>query len=198
MGRARAAHLGPELRRPLVLEAALPLFAREGYDAVSMQTIADAAGVSKPVLYSCYASKEELFDELMAREERKLWHMVEDSVPAPGALGDKEDLLRFGLAALLRAVVEAPDAFRVIYLQRHGENRIERGREHWERRMGEVLAAWTRLPDRETALLGRMLVALAELGFRVQLEEPGQWEPDALATYLARVVILGIPSSDDR
>jgi AcrR family transcriptional regulator len=194
MTRTRAAHLGPELRRPLVLDAALPLFARDGYDAVSMQAIADEAGVSKPVLYSCYASKEELFDALMAREERKLWHMVEDSVPAPGAPGDQEDLLRFGLAALLRAVVEAPDAFRVIYLQRHGETRVERGREHWERRMSEVLAAWTDLPDRETALLGRMLVALAELGFRIQLDEPGQWEPDALAAYLAGVVVRGIPT----
>ena len=107
MTRARAAHLGPELRRPLVLDAALPLFAEVGYEAVSMQAIADAAGVSKPVLYSCYASKEELFDELMAREERKLWHMVEDSVPTPGALGDKEDLLRFGLAEQLAAHREA-------------------------------------------------------------------------------------------
>lgn len=195
MSRARAAHLGPELRRPLVLDAALPLFARDGYDAVSMQAIADAAGVSKPVLYSCYASKEELFDELMRREERKLWHMVEDSVPVPGAPGEKEDLLVHGLAALLRAVDQAPEAFRVLYLQRHGETRIERGREHWEKRMSEVLAAWTRLPDRETALLGRMLVALAELGFRVQLEEPGQWEPDALAAYLARVVVRGMPKS---
>jgi AcrR family transcriptional regulator len=195
MGRARAAHLGPELRRPLVLDAALPLFARDGFEAVSMQAIADEAGVSKPVLYSCYASKEELFEELMRREERKLWHMVEDSVPAPGALGDKEDLLRFGLSALLRAVVEAPEAFRVIYLQRHGETRVERGREHWEQRMGQVLAAWTQLPDRETALMGRMLVALAELGFRVQLEEPGQWQPDALAAYLARIVVRGIPTT---
>src|SRR3954471_23440989 len=210
MSRVRAAHLGPELRRPLVLDAALPLFARDGYEAVSMQAIADAAGVSKPVLYSCYASKEELFEELMRREERKLWHMVEDSVPAPGAPGDKEDLLRYGLEALLRAVVEAPEAFRVIYLQRHGETRIERGREHWERRMGEVLAAWTPLahpesevlgagaplPGREPALLGRMLVALAELGFRVQLEEPGQWQPDALAAYLARVVVRGMPKGE--
>jgi hypothetical protein len=40
-----------------------------------------------------------------------------------------------------------------------------------------------------------MLVALAELGFRVQLEEPGQWEPDALASYLARVVVRGIPTA---
>jgi AcrR family transcriptional regulator len=195
MARARAAHLGPELRRPLVLDAALPLFAHDGFEAVSMQAIADAAGVSKPVLYSCYDSKEELFEELVHREERKLWHMVEESVPGPGARGDKEELLRFGLAALLRAVVEAPEAFRVIYLQRHGENRVERGREHWEQRMGEVLATWMQLPDRETMLMGRMVVALAELGFRVQLEEPGQWQPDALAAYLARVVFRGIPAA---
>ena len=43
MRRVRAAHLGPELRRPLVLDVALPLFARHGYDAVSMQAIADSA-----------------------------------------------------------------------------------------------------------------------------------------------------------
>jgi AcrR family transcriptional regulator len=196
MRRARAAHLGPELRRPLVLDVALPLFAQHGYDAVSVQAIADAAGVSKPVLYSCFGSKEELFEELIRREERKLWHRVEDSVPAPGAPGDRETLLCHGLAALLEAVQSEPDAFRVIYIQRHGENRIERGREHWERRMGEVLAAWTNLPDRETALLGRMLVALAELGFRVQLEEPGQWQPDALAAYLAGVVMRGIPKGE--
>jgi AcrR family transcriptional regulator len=193
MERARAAHLGPELRRPLVLDAALPLFAGDGYDAVSMQTIADAAGVSKPVLYSCFSSKEELFEELLRREERKLWHLVEDSVPAPGAPGGREDFLRHGLAALLRAVVAEPEAFRVIYLQRHGENRIERGREHWEQRMAEVLAVWTSLPDRETVLLGRVLVALAEIGFRMQLEEPDQWEPDELAAYLARVVVRGMP-----
>jgi AcrR family transcriptional regulator len=194
MGRARAAHLGPELRRPLVLDAALPLFARDGFEAVSMQAIADAAAVSKPVLYSCYDSKEELFEELLGREERKFRHMVEESLPALGALGNSEDLLRYGLAALLRAVVDAPDAFRLIYLQRNGENRVERGREHWEQRMGEVLSAWMRLSERETALTGRMLVALAELAFRVQLQEPGQWQPDALAAYLARVVIRGIPT----
>jgi AcrR family transcriptional regulator len=195
MGRARAAHLGPELRRPLVLDAALPLFATEGYEAVSMQAIADSADVSKPVLYSCFGSKEELFEELIRREERKLWHRVEDSVPAPGAPGDREELLCHGLAALLRAVAAEPAAFRVIYLQRHGENRIERGREHWEARMAEVLSAWTPLPDREARVLGRVLVAMAELGFRVQLKEPGAWEPEALAAYLSRLMMRGVGGS---
>jgi AcrR family transcriptional regulator len=195
MGRARAAYLGPELRRPLILDVALPLFARDGFDAVSMQAIAEAADVSKPVLYSCYGSKGELFDELVRREERKLWHRVEDAVAAPGAPGDREELLGHGLAALLRAVAAEPDSFRVIYLQRHGETRVQRGREHWESRMAEVLAAWTALPDREARLLGRVIVAMAELGFRQLLEEPGAWEPGALAAYLSRLIVRGIGSS---
>jgi AcrR family transcriptional regulator len=191
MGRARAAHLGPELRRPLVLDAALPLFARDGYDAVSMQVIADAAGVSKPVLYSCFPSKEELFDELLRREDRRLWDLVEDSVPEPGAPTDNESLLRVGLTGLLRAVAEAPDSFRVVYIQPYGEDRVERGRAHWELRMAEVVAARARLPSREAELLGRILVATAEIGFRTLLDEPGRWDPDELAAFLARLLVGG-------
>ena len=191
MGRTRAAHLGPELRRPLVLDAALPLFAANGYDDVSMQAIADAGGVSKPVLYSCFASKEELFAELVRREERKLWHLIEDAVPAPGAVGDREELLYHGLEALLRAVADQPDAFRVIYTERPGEQRVEAGRRAWERRMAEVLVAWSDMTDREADVFGRLLVASAEIGFRVLLEEPGRWDPGALSGYLAGVLMRG-------
>ena len=191
--RTRAAHLGPELRRPLVLDAALPLFAVEGYEAVSMQEIADAAQVSKPVLYSCFASKEELFGQLVRREDRRLWDLVEDSVPLPGAEEDNEAVLRRGLTGMLRAVAEAPDAFRVIYLQPAGEDRVERGRAHWEQRMAEVIAARALIPDRQARVLGRLLVAAAELGFRTLLEEPGAWDPDELAEYLARTIMRGIP-----
>lgn len=190
--RTRAAHLGPELRRPLVLDAALPLFARDGYAAVSMQAIADAAGVSKPVVYSCFASKEELFEALLLREEAKLWAWVERALPAAGTVAEPEGLLRDGLATLLRAVQADPDALRVIYLQRAGERRIERGRHHWEQRLTEVIAARTPVPAREAAVLGRTLVAMAELGFRVELEEPGAWAPDELAAYLARLVMRGV------
>jgi AcrR family transcriptional regulator len=58
-----------------ILSAAMRLFAREGYEGASMSAIAAAAGVTKPVLYDHFSSKEELFttilrslrDELMAR-----------------------------------------------------------------------------------------------------------------------------------
>src|ERR687895_691118 len=40
--RARAAHLGPERRRPLVLDAAFELFLERGYEGTSMESIAEA------------------------------------------------------------------------------------------------------------------------------------------------------------
>src|SRR5918994_4522452 len=59
--RKRAAHLGPERRRPEVLDAALELFLEHGYDGTSMQAIAGRAGVTKPVVYACFPGKDELF-----------------------------------------------------------------------------------------------------------------------------------------
>jgi len=192
MARTRAAHLGPELRRPLVLDAALPLFARDGYDAVSMQALADAAGVSKPVLYSCFASKDELFDSLLRREDRRLWDLVESAIPAPAPGEDIEVLLRGALTGILRAVDEAPDAFRVLYIEPLGEGRIERGRAHWEERMTAIVAAHSAWSPRQASVLGRLLVAAVELGFRIQLDRQGDWEPEELAALLARTLVRGM------
>ena len=61
----RAAHLGPERRRPMVLDAAFELFLEHGYEGTSMEAIARATGVTKPVVYACYPSKEELFKALL-------------------------------------------------------------------------------------------------------------------------------------
>ena len=41
-GRKRAAHLGPERRRPEVLDAALELFLENGYQGTSMEAVARA------------------------------------------------------------------------------------------------------------------------------------------------------------
>ena len=48
-------------KRTAVLEAAMLLFPSRGYDGVSMDAIAQAAGVSKLTVYSHFADKEGLF-----------------------------------------------------------------------------------------------------------------------------------------
>src|SRR5438045_3350559 len=79
--RLRAAHLGPERRRPLVLDAAFAVFLERGYAAASMDAIAERAGVTKPVVYACFESKEALFAALMEREEQRVLAQIAAALP---------------------------------------------------------------------------------------------------------------------
>jgi pimeloyl-ACP methyl ester carboxylesterase/AcrR family transcriptional regulator len=54
------------LKRQRILDAALKVFAQEGYAGTSMEAIAAAAGVSKPTLYTYFGAKELLFEAIMA------------------------------------------------------------------------------------------------------------------------------------
>src|SRR6478672_4153811 len=48
-------------RRDQLIEVATRLFARTGYDATTTADIAKAAGVTEPILYRHFSSKQELF-----------------------------------------------------------------------------------------------------------------------------------------
>lgn len=50
-----------------ILMTALRLFAREGYEAVSVSTIAGELGITKGALYKHYKSKRDIFDHIVAR-----------------------------------------------------------------------------------------------------------------------------------
>ena len=53
-------------RRRQLLGVALDIFGERGFHATSMNDLAEAAGVTKPVLYQHFSSKRELFLELLA------------------------------------------------------------------------------------------------------------------------------------
>ena len=55
-------------KRRQILDGARQVFLAQGFDAASMGEIARAAGVSKGTLYVYFASKEELFGELVKRQ----------------------------------------------------------------------------------------------------------------------------------
>ena len=50
-----------------ILMAALRLFAREGYEAVSVSDIAGELGMTKGALYKHYKNKRDIFDSIVAR-----------------------------------------------------------------------------------------------------------------------------------
>ena len=53
--------------RERIMEAALRLFARNGYLGTSMSDIAAQLGITKPALYKHYAAKQEILDRIIER-----------------------------------------------------------------------------------------------------------------------------------
>lgn len=199
--RRRAAHLGPERRRPLVLDAALRLFADRGYRGTSMEAIAAAAGVTKPVVYECFPGKEPLFRALLEREEQRLLDAVAAAMPCAARLDDVEELLRGGLSALLSAAAAAPDSWRVIFESTHaGEpavaERVRRGREGVIARLRDLIepylaATGAQQAGRKAPVLAEVLTSLGEGAVRVLLRGDGHWTPSELADLVARVAVRG-------
>ena len=86
-----------------ILEQALLLFARRGYDAVSVGEIAQAVGIKAPSLYKHYAGKRAILDGIVQKmqadysSQAAMFHMDGDSpqadAPMFGAL-DEDGLVR--------------------------------------------------------------------------------------------------------
>lgn len=54
-----------------ILLTALHLFAREGYEAVSVSRIAGALGITKSALYKHYTNKQDIFDQIVCQMEQQ-------------------------------------------------------------------------------------------------------------------------------
>ena len=66
-------------RRRQLLDAGAALFAANSFEEISMRQIAEAAGVSKPLLYHYFASKDELFIAAVTEAASELQALIEPS-----------------------------------------------------------------------------------------------------------------------
>jgi AcrR family transcriptional regulator len=193
--RARAEHLGPERRRPLVLDAALRVFVEHGYAGTSMDAIAAAAGVTKPVVYECYPSKEKLFSALLEREEQRLLDAVGKSLPDSIRVDDIRQLLENGFTALFKAAASAPASWRVVFGSENGvepavARRFRRGRAavvaQVEQLVAPVLAqTGTVEAKRRAPLYAELLASIGEGGVRMLLARGSDWTPEELGQLMA-------------
>ena len=102
---------GGERRRQL-FDTALRLFAERGYESTTMDEIADAAGVTKPLLYQHFSSKRALYRELLDSIADDL--LAEIDAATAAAPGPREQVAG-GFAAYFRMLVTHETAFRLLY-----------------------------------------------------------------------------------
>ncbi len=105
----RARMTGTERRQQLV-EIAKSLFAERGYDATSIEEIAQRANVSKPVVYEHFGGKEGLYAVVVDREMSALLDGITSSLTNNRSRVRVE---RVALA-LLTYVEERTDGFRIL------------------------------------------------------------------------------------
>jgi len=165
---------GPE-RRALILNAALRAFAANGYDGAAMDEIAEAAGISKAVVYDHVASKRDLYTQLLHATRTEIEGLVEAALRTPG--DDGEERVHAAVDAIYRYVEEHPEAARLLVLELQGANVSAIGREleaklsdALSRTLGTETGAFGGHPDRET-----QLKILAELLKSVVLGGAGWW-----------------------
>ena len=101
-----------ERRQQLILDVAGQVFARAGYESAAMDEIADLAGVSKPMLYQYFGSKQGLY---LAYIERAGGELLERLVAAAPAEDRSAAGLKARITEFLAFVEEHADGWRVLY-----------------------------------------------------------------------------------
>lgn len=136
------------VREQQMLDAAVQMFSMNGYHETSMDSIAAAAAISKPMLYLYYGSKEELFGACLDRELTRFVEAVRTGVD----FGQPpKDLLRNTLRSVLRYIDANRASWIVMYTQATSSqafaHTVREGRERIVELAAGLLRAGTRNPD---------------------------------------------------
>src|SRR6059058_4340068 len=67
-------------RRTQLVEIGRTVFAERGYDAASVEEIAERAGISKPIIYEHFGGKEGLYAVVVDREMERVLGMIEGAL----------------------------------------------------------------------------------------------------------------------
>jgi AcrR family transcriptional regulator len=95
-----------------ILDAAVAVFAERGFHSASMDAVAERVGVTKPVLYDHFGSKEGLLLGCIARAREEL---LDVTSRAAAAATDPEQMLRLGVRAFFDYLDSNSPAWTLLY-----------------------------------------------------------------------------------
>lgn len=202
--RRYAPRMPPEQRREQLIDAALSVILEQGYGGVSIEAIARAAGVTRPVVYDHFPNLGQLLQTLVQREERYSLGQLAQVVPAEPTDRDPIDVFAGGVQRFLEAVTERPATWRLILLPLDGTPAIVR--EHVERNRARIvkqieqLVQWSidrgQIPDDlDVELAARAIRDLGEEAGRMVLTDPDRYTPDRYRDFVHSVLALLWPPS---
>lgn len=198
--RPYAARMPLDERRTQLLDAALRMVVERGHAQVTMDAVAEEAGVTKPVVYSAFANRGELLTVLLGREQRGAVKQVLAAFPAVPDLRavDPRELITDITRAYLDGILAERNRWHCILLAADAGPRelraaVDEAREELRLYIQHTLE-WL-LPDRgdgghlDHELMSHGLVALYIMAGSLLLAEPERFGVERLAKWLCSRVL---------
>ena len=182
-----------------MLEVAVQLFAARGYNGVSMDEIAEHVGITKPMLYAYFDSKEGLYLAAIERAGQPLLGALRQAVD-PQLAPDRQ--LWAGLVAFFRFVDEHRDTWAAFFVEASARGgaaaaHVARARRQTISALIEMLATAASgagidsALETETEVQAHALLGAAEALAAWWLEHPDQATAELLALRLMNFAWMG-------
>lgn len=116
--------------RSLIYRKAVRVFAEKGYDATSVQEIAEATGVAKGTIYYHFKGKRELF---VASIKEGLRELIDEAKAAVGRIGDPVEQIGYIFDAFIERQMKSSDFVYLLFKEALAPGRewLEEISEHW-------------------------------------------------------------------
>ncbi|YCK79443.1 TetR/AcrR family transcriptional regulator [Arthrobacter sp. D3-16] len=178
-------------RRRQLLQAAQAVFVASGYQGANMEEIAQAAYVSKPVLYQYFPSKRELYLELLDINLTALGDVLQESVHS--AKPNKERV-HDAIRAYFGYIARDDGAYRLAFESGLSDDpdvsaRREAFRRGFAGAIARIISEDAHLPLVEAELLGRALMGLAQASARHWVEDTAEQGSAALGMDVASELV---------
>jgi len=172
--------MSAQARREQLLDAAKAVVAEYGFHGVSIEAVARAAGVTRPIVYRHFADLGALLDALVERETLRALMQLRAVLPT-----GVDDLIG-AFAGYLRAVREDPVTWRLVLVTPDGapallRERIAAGRAAMVAQLAEAVGPRAGSPDPE--LTAHALSALADEAARLMLTDAAAFPPERLIAH---------------
>ncbi len=174
-------------RREQLLDVTSEIVAERGFQAVSIQSVARGAGISRPIIYEHFGDLTGLLEALVEREMVRALAQISETELGDLTEGDPVELMLESLRKYLSAVERHPSTWRLVLMAPEGapellRKSILRGRatvlDSLVKAVRPTLTSANDAPDPE--LTARILSAIADEYARLVLIDPQRFSPERL------------------
>lgn len=187
--RPYAARVPADVRREQLMDAALTIIVRDGYDAVSIDAIAREVGVTRPVVYGVFDGLRDLLGTLLDRQQERALAQLSEALPKGAQdLRDPDAMVAETARRLIDTVRSNPLTWHPILLAPTGmpeqvRSRIDADRENFLIQVTGLLEIGLAVrggPQADPEILAHAVLAILEHFGRILLTDPDRFETERL------------------